>query len=60
MAGSASTIALLKERQGAAWLPQLELPYLWIDTEGRSGGVMADGLRAMASAGARGRVHAGG
>ncbi len=38
VAGSASTIALLKERQGAAWLSQLGLPYLWIDTEGRSGG----------------------
>jgi thiamine biosynthesis lipoprotein len=41
VAGSASTIAMLKERKGGAWLDQLGLQNLWIDTEGRSGGPLA-------------------
>lgn len=38
VAGSASTIAMLKEEQGPAWLEQLGLPHLWIDANGNSGG----------------------
>lgn len=38
VAGSASTIAMLKEEQGPCWLQQLGLPHQWIDVEGNSGG----------------------
>ncbi|OAI01099.1 FAD:protein FMN transferase [Methylomonas methanica] len=41
VAGSASTIAMLKEEQGPDWLEQLALPYLWIDVHGNSGGSLA-------------------
>jgi len=36
IAGSASTIAMLKEAQGPAWLKQLGLSHLWVDTQGNS------------------------
>ncbi len=42
VAGSASTIALLKGEAGAAWLDDLGLPCLWVDVEGRLGGSLAD------------------
>jgi thiamine biosynthesis lipoprotein len=38
VAGSASTIAMLKESQGADWLQDLGLPHLWVDYHGISGG----------------------
>jgi thiamine biosynthesis lipoprotein len=38
VAGSASTIAMLKEAEGPAWLEGLGLPHLWMDVEGRMGG----------------------
>jgi thiamine biosynthesis lipoprotein len=38
VAGSASTIAMLKDADGAAWLENLGLPYLWVDVHGRAGG----------------------
>jgi len=38
VAGSASTIAMLKEEQGAEWLEGMGLPHLWIDVEGKQGG----------------------
>lgn len=38
VAGSASTIAMLKEEQGPAWLAELGLPHLWTDIQGRQGG----------------------
>lgn len=41
IAGSASTIAMLKEAQGPAWLNELGLPHLWIDVDGRQGGPLA-------------------
>ncbi len=40
VAGSAATIAMLKEKQGTDWLAQLGLPYLWVDTQGHSGGTL--------------------
>lgn len=40
VAGSASTIAMLKERDGPAWLTALGLPHLWIDVEGKIGGTL--------------------
>ncbi len=41
VAGSASTIALLRGEGGPAWLEQLGLPCLWVDVEGRTGGSLA-------------------
>lgn len=41
VAGSASTIAMLKEDDGPAWLESLGLPYLWVDVLGESGGTLA-------------------
>ena len=38
VAGSASTIAMLKEEEGPEWLQDLGLPHLWIDVNGRQGG----------------------
>ncbi|PPD30372.1 MAG: thiamine biosynthesis protein ApbE [Methylomonas sp.] len=39
VAGSAATIAMLKEEKGPQWLQDMQLPHLWIDTNGQSGGV---------------------
>ena len=41
VAGSASTIAMLKEADGPAWLASLGLPHLWISVEGEVGGSLA-------------------
>ena len=41
VAGSASTIAMLKEADGPAWLAGLGLPHLWIDLDGEVGGSLA-------------------
>lgn len=38
VAGSAATIAMLKEGAGPAWLDALGLPHVWMDVEGRLGG----------------------
>lgn len=38
VAGSASTIAMLKEEQGPAWLHSMGLPHLWVDVDGNQGG----------------------
>lgn len=38
VAGSASTIAMLKEQDGVAWLENLGLPHLWVNVEGEMGG----------------------
>ena len=38
VAGSASTIAMLKEIEGPRWLHELGLPHLWVDLHGNSGG----------------------
>ena len=38
VAGSASTIAMLKEDEGPGWLEALGLPHLWVDVNGQSGG----------------------
>jgi thiamine biosynthesis lipoprotein len=42
-AGAATTIAMLKEREGPAWLEELGLPHLWMDADGRIGGTLAGG-----------------
>jgi thiamine biosynthesis lipoprotein len=38
VAGSASTIAMLKDEAGPAWLEQLDLRHVWVDVTGRTGG----------------------
>lgn len=38
VAGSASTIGMLKEERGPGWLKELGLPHLWVDVNGRAGG----------------------
>jgi len=46
VAGSASTIAMLKEEEGPAWLEALGLPHYWIGTDGRTGGTFAPAVGA--------------
>ena len=41
VAGSASTIAMLKEDEGPDWLDELGLPHLWVDVDGTVGGTLA-------------------
>lgn len=43
VAGSASTIAMLKEDRGPAWLEGLGLPHFWVDVKGKVGGTLASG-----------------
>ncbi len=38
VAGSAATIAMLKEADGPAWLQQMQLPCLWVTVDGEVGG----------------------
>jgi thiamine biosynthesis lipoprotein len=38
VAGSASTITMLKEAEGPAWLEGMGLPHLWVDVDGTLGG----------------------
>jgi thiamine biosynthesis lipoprotein len=45
VAGSASTIALLEEERGPAWLERSGLPHCWVDVHGRSGGPLSRGAR---------------
>jgi len=41
IAGSASTIAMLKEESGPEWLLGLGLPHFWVDVHGETGGTLA-------------------
>jgi FAD:protein FMN transferase len=41
VAGSASTIGMLREEEGPDWLADLGLPHLWVDTSGAVGGPLA-------------------
>jgi thiamine biosynthesis lipoprotein len=41
VAGSASTIAMLKEESGPEWLQGLGLPHFWVDVHGETGGSLA-------------------
>ncbi|MBA2482986.1 MAG: FAD:protein FMN transferase [Nitrosomonas sp.] len=42
IAGSASTIGMLKEDKGPVWLGELGLPHLWVDVDGVVGGSFID------------------
>ena len=44
VAGSASTIGMLKEEQGPEWLQELGLPHLWVDVNGKVGGTLIENL----------------
>ena len=44
VAGSASTIAMLKEENGHAWLEGLGLPHIWVDVHGNTGGSLATSM----------------
>jgi len=41
LAGSASTIAMLKESEGPTWLETLGVPHFWVNVDGHSGGSLA-------------------
>jgi len=41
VAGSASTIGMLKGKQGAEWLNSLGLPHLWVNVDGEIGGSLS-------------------
>lgn len=43
VAGSASTIGMLKDSQGKQWLADLGLPHLWVDVDGHVGGDLVYG-----------------
>lgn len=40
VAGSASTIGMLQQQEGPAWLETLGLPYFWVDINGGTGGTL--------------------
>ncbi len=42
VAGSASTIAMLKSEEGPGWLNELGLPHLWVNVLGESGGSLLE------------------
>jgi thiamine biosynthesis lipoprotein len=42
VAGSASTITMLKETEGPAWLSAMNLPYFWVDVDGNVGGSLVN------------------
>ena len=48
VAGSATTIAMLKEERGAAWLDEIGLPHVFMDRDMRIGGTLAPGFNARA------------
>jgi thiamine biosynthesis lipoprotein len=50
VAGSASTIGMLKEDEGPAWLADLGLPHLWVDVDGQVGGSLMAGPDAAPAA----------
>ncbi|MBS0299171.1 MAG: FAD:protein FMN transferase [Proteobacteria bacterium] len=42
VAGSASTIGMLKGEEGPHWLNELGLPHLWVNVQGESGGSLLE------------------
>lgn len=42
IAGSASTIGMLKEDKGPDWLKALGLPHIWVNVDGEVGGVLVE------------------
>jgi thiamine biosynthesis lipoprotein len=42
VAGSASTIGMLKGEEGPDWLNELGLPHLWVNVQGESGGPLIE------------------
>lgn len=56
VAGTASTVAMLKQSDGASWLEQLELPHLGVTADGRIFGELARPELAAPSGGARAAI----
>lgn len=49
VAGSAATIGMLLEANGAEWLQQLGLPHAWVDVNGNCGGELTSANSVMAA-----------
>ncbi len=47
VAGSASTIAMLLEADGPAFLAKMGLPHYWVDVHGRTGGSLSNGAGSL-------------
>ncbi|MCA1852721.1 MAG: FAD:protein FMN transferase [Beggiatoa sp.] len=57
IAGSAATIAMLKEAAGPAWLADLGLPHFWVDVHGESGGSLRASAKGEGSAASQSRAR---
>ncbi len=57
IAGSASTIAMLMEADGPAWLTDLGLPHLWVDVHGEVGGSLGASAKNEGSAALKSRAR---
>ncbi|MBF0566377.1 MAG: FAD:protein FMN transferase [Nitrospirae bacterium] len=44
VAGSVSTIAMLKEKDGIRWLSEMGLPHLWVGDDGETGKILPERL----------------
>ncbi len=42
IAGSLTTISMLKEKQGKRWIKELGVSYIWMDQQGKIGGTLAN------------------
>ncbi|MFH0342021.1 MAG: FAD:protein FMN transferase [Chromatiales bacterium] len=59
IAGSAATIAMLKEAAGPAWLAGMGLPHFWVDVHGEAGGSLAAPASSERSVSPRSRARDG-
>jgi FAD:protein FMN transferase len=57
IAGSAATIAMLKEAAGPAWLADLGLPHFWVDVHGESGGSLGTSAKGEGSTASQSRAQ---
>ena len=57
IAGSAATIAMLKEAAGPAWLAGMGLPHFWVDVYGETGGSLGASAESEGSAALQSRAR---
>jgi thiamine biosynthesis lipoprotein len=57
IAGSAATIAMLKEAAGPAWLAGMGLPHFWVDVYGETGGSLGAPANSEGSAALQSRAR---
>ncbi|MGH8609366.1 MAG: FAD:protein FMN transferase, partial [Gammaproteobacteria bacterium] len=57
IAGSAATIAMLKEAAGPAWLAGMGLPHFWVDVYGEIGGSLGGSANSEGSAALQSRAR---